>query len=170
MLTKLFVLYDADCGFCTRCARWLAGQRRHLRLECLPNGSPYIGELFPGLRALPKAELTVIDDQGGVYRGTSAWLMCLWALEEYRPWAARLATPALRPFAREAFELVSTNRRGISALFGLGNEAAVAKALQFAVHPATHVRCADGHCSPSTYADPAPASDADRSGHTHIDA
>lgn len=157
MLTKLFVLYDADCGFCTRCARWLAGQRRHIRLECLPNGSPYLAELFPTLRALPKAELTVIDDQGGVYYGTNAWLMALWALEEYRPWAARLASPALRPFAREAFELVSTNRRGISALLGLRNEAAMARALQAAVDPENHVRCADGHCTPERHAAPVSA-------------
>ena len=36
VITKLYVLYDADCGICTRCARWLAAQRRHVRMECLP--------------------------------------------------------------------------------------------------------------------------------------
>lgn len=152
MLTKLFVLYDAECGFCARCARWLAGQRHHIRLECLPNGSPYLAELFPTLRALPKAELTVIDDHGGVYYGTNAWVMCLWALEEYRPWAARLATPALRPFARELFELVSTNRRGISAILGLRSERAMAQALQSQFDPATHVRCGEGECGVEEHA------------------
>lgn len=150
MLTKLYVLYDAECGFCARCATWLAGQRHHVRLECLPNGSVYVGELFPTLRALPKAELTVIDDQGGVYYGTNAWVMCLWALEEYRPWAARLATPAMRPFARELFELVSTNRRGISAILGLRSESAMARALRTQFDPSTHVRCPEGHCTPGS--------------------
>lgn len=147
MIQKLYVLFDAECGFCTRCARWLQGQRRHVRMECLPNGSAYIAELFPTLRALPKAELTVIDDQGGVYYGTSAWLMCLWALEEYRPWAARLATPSLRPFAREAFELVSTNRRAISVLLGLRSEAAMARAFQAQFGDVPHHRCEDGACA-----------------------
>lgn len=152
MIKKLTVLYDADCGFCTRCARWLLSQRRHVRLECLPHGSPYLQEVFPGLRALPKAELTVIDDEGGVYYGGNAWLMSLWALEEYRPWAKRLATPALRPFAREAFEVVSSNRRLIGSILGMRNDDAVARALRAAVDPAEHARCTDGRCGHPTHA------------------
>lgn len=146
MIRKLTVLYDADCGFCVRCARWLLGQRRHVRLECLPHGSPTVAVLFPGLRALPKAELTVIDDQGGVYYGANAWILALWALEDWRAWAKRLASPTLRPFAREVFELVSVNRGAISGLLGLRNDAALARALRTAVDPAQHVRCADGRC------------------------
>ena len=146
MISKLYVLYDAECGFCTRCALWLSAQRRHVRLECLPHDSTWLAELFPGLRKLPKAELTVVDDEGGVYYGTNAWLMSLWALDEYRAWSVRLSSPTLRPFAREAFELVSSNRRNLSALFGLRNEAAIARALRTEVDPADHIRCADGHC------------------------
>ena len=55
-------------------------------------------------------ELLVIDDQGGVYRGDAAFLMCLWALRKYRGWALRLATPALHPVARRAFKWISTHR------------------------------------------------------------
>ncbi|MFZ5475440.1 MAG: thiol-disulfide oxidoreductase DCC family protein [Myxococcota bacterium] len=144
MIAKLTVLYDAECGFCCRCAKWLLTQRRHVRIECLPNGSPYVQELFPGLRKLPKAELTVIDDQGGVYLGANAWLMSLWALTEYRTWARRLASPTLKPMAREAFELVSSNRRSLSTLLSLHTDASAAHALKMAVPDGG--RCDEGTC------------------------
>jgi predicted DCC family thiol-disulfide oxidoreductase YuxK len=145
VISKLTVLYDAECGFCCRCAKWLLTQRRHVRVECLPHGSPYVKELFPGLRELPKAELIVIDNHGGVYVGTNAWIMSLWALTEYRTWARRLASPALRPFAREAFEIVSMNRSLLSGILGLKSEAAVAQALRAAVPEGG--RCEEGTCA-----------------------
>jgi len=40
--------------------------------------------------------------------------MCLYALEDYRDWSVRLASPTLKPFARAAFELVSRNRQIVS--------------------------------------------------------
>ena len=49
----------------------------------------------------------VVSDEGAVYRDGSAWIMCLFALEEYRDWANRLAHPLLRPLARQAFALLS---------------------------------------------------------------
>lgn len=146
MIRKLTVIYDGECGFCVRCARWLMAQRRHVRMECIPHGSPYLAELFPGLRPPPKAELTVIDDQGGVYYNANAWLMSLWALESYRPLANRMATPALRPFARDLFELVSANRSLVTSLLGLRSDAAVAKAIRAAYDPAEHSRCGEGAC------------------------
>jgi len=51
---------------------------------------------FPGIDALkPGEQLLVISDEGAVYRGAHAWIMCLWALENYREHAQRLAHPAL---------------------------------------------------------------------------
>jgi len=58
---------------------------------------------FPGVDALkPGEQLLVISDQGAVYRGADAWIMCLWALENYREHAQRLAHPVLLPLARYA--------------------------------------------------------------------
>lgn len=142
MIGKLWVLYDADCGFCTRAARWLLSQRRHVRLEVLPQDSPAVAEAFPGLRPRAKAELTVIDDEGGVYHGADAWLMSLWALVEYRAWAARLAAPALRPLAREAFAVVSVNRLFLSRALGLQSDAAAAEAIRAAAERG----CEEGGC------------------------
>ena len=39
---------------------------------------------FSGIDALkPGEQLVVISDEGAVYRGANAWIMCLWALENY---------------------------------------------------------------------------------------
>ncbi len=122
-MNKLTVLYDARCGFCVRCRWWLAREPKFVEIECLPAGGPDALRLFPELAA-PGAvdELVVVDDEGGVYRGARAWLLCLWALVEYREWSEWLASPALMPLARGAFALLSAGRKKISSVFGLTPE------------------------------------------------
>lgn len=126
-MKKLTVLYDSDCGFCVKCRWWMAKQAKFVAMEFLPAHSPEVRRRFPALAAERGEELIVIDDDAAVYRGSDAFLMCLWALEEYREWSLRLAAPLLRPFARAALELVSTSRRAISKLFGLEGEALAAE-------------------------------------------
>jgi predicted DCC family thiol-disulfide oxidoreductase YuxK len=114
-MQRLTVLYDAQCSFCRRCRWWLGSHRALLEMEFVPAGSVMSYERFPTLaQTNPPEELIVIDDEGGVYRGADAWIMCLYALEDYRDWSLRLASPALKPFARAAFELVSRNRTMLS--------------------------------------------------------
>jgi hypothetical protein len=48
-----------------------------------------------------------------------AWLVCLWALRDYRNLAFRLTSPMLSAMAREAFFLVSKNRKALSAILNL---------------------------------------------------
>ena len=78
-----------------------------------------VGRRFPGIDALkPNEQLLVISDEGSVYRGAHAWIMCLWALRKYREHAQRLASPTLLPFAQIVCELLSRNRFHLSeALF-----------------------------------------------------
>lgn len=125
-MRSLTVLYDSHCGFCVYCRRWLSVHRQLVPLEFLSAGSPQARTRFPGLRHTePPDELVVVDDEGGVYRGSEAWILCLYALEEYREWSIRLARPALRPFARIAFEWLSKNRRSLSRQLGLAPEEAI---------------------------------------------
>lgn len=149
MISALYVLYDEDCGFCSRCAQWLRHQRAHLWLETIPRRSRRAAELFPTLPPIAEGELTVVDDQGGVYYGSNAWILTLWGLQEWRPWARRLATPALRPLARDIFELVSHNRATISAILGMRSDAAVARAVREQLPAGLHKRC-DGACGCET--------------------
>lgn len=148
-IKRLWVLYDPTCGFCVRCARWLNGQRTYLPLTCLPLDSSEIARRFPTLPAPDKEELTVVDSAGGVYRGAKGWLMTLWALEEYRAWSMRLARPGLLPLARNAFEMVSSNRHVLSRLLRLKAERDLAEALTEKLGPADRPRCSDGTCEPT---------------------
>jgi len=136
-MEKLTVLYDATCGFCVKCRWWIQNQPKLVEVEMLPSRFAEARERFPEL-ADGKEELVAIDENGGVYRGTNAWLMTLWALEEYREWAERLASPALRPFARGAFAIVSGSRKKLSSWFGMAPEDELAAALARAEPP----RCA----------------------------
>jgi len=113
-MKSLTVLYDADCNFCRRCVRWLRSQRKFLRMEFTPIRSAEARLGFPGEER--SAELTVIDDDGGVYYGPRAYIMCLYALREYRALSLRLASRALWPRARKAFEMITNNRWRLSRL------------------------------------------------------
>jgi predicted DCC family thiol-disulfide oxidoreductase YuxK len=122
-MKRLCVLYDGSCGFCVRCREWLSTQPAYVELEFVAAGSHEAARRFPSLAdANQKEELIAIDDEGGVYRGSDAFIICLWALTEHRELALDLASPALRPFARAAFGLLSSGRKWISRLFGFKSE------------------------------------------------
>ena len=85
---------------------WLAQQPAFVPLVFLPLQAPDLPQRFPGLERLhPEKEIVVFSDSGDVWQGGAAWVMCLWALREYREWSQRLAHPALpvalseKPFA-----------------------------------------------------------------------
>ena len=107
----LYVLFDADCELCVRCRNWLAQQPAFVPLVFIAFQSDEAQRRFPGIDALkPGEQLLVISVEGAVYRGAHAWIMCLWALDNYREHAQRLAHPALLPFAKLVCELLSRNR------------------------------------------------------------
>ncbi len=130
-MDRLYVLYDANCGLCSWAKRWLIRQPTLIELRFIPAGSAIAARLFPGLDRAgePPDELVVVSDQGAVYRNGSAWIMCLFALEAYRDWANRLAHPLLRPLARQAFELLSSQRSRVSHWLSLASEVEIAETL-----------------------------------------
>jgi predicted DCC family thiol-disulfide oxidoreductase YuxK len=107
-MRQLTVLYDAQCGLCRRFKGWLAVQRparnangHAVRLVFVPAGSAGARHLFPKLdHAATLREVTVVADDGRVYVGDRAWIVCLWATWEHRHTAVRLASPAMRPVAK----------------------------------------------------------------------
>jgi len=114
----LTVFYDPNCGLCSRVGTWLLAQPRLLGLRVAPSSS--LARIYPELAARGlRDELIVVSDEGAVYLGDRAWLMCLYALKCYRQWAQRLARPALLPFARQAFTILSANRHRVSKWLGL---------------------------------------------------
>ncbi|MET8677772.1 DCC1-like thiol-disulfide oxidoreductase family protein [Streptomyces sp. NPDC004647] len=131
---RLTVLYDPDCSLCAFVRDWLARQRQLVPLDLMPVGSAEAGRRFPGLdHAAALREITVIGDAGQIYRGSAAWVVCLWALAEYRPMSHRLSTPAGAPFARAAVLAAAKYREARSPARSRGPGAAA---------------CADGCAAP----------------------
>ena len=115
-MKTLYVLYDDDCALCRRCRRWLGAQPAFVELRFLPLAAAETDRRFPGIEQFhPSEQLLVVSDEGEVYQGSHAWIMCLYALREYRGWSQRLASPLLLPWARRVCELVSENRLSLSA-------------------------------------------------------
>ena len=122
-MKTLYVLFDAECGLCRQCRRWLERQPTFVELRFVALQSPEAACRFPGIEQFnPREQLLVVSDEGAVYQGSYAWIMCLWALREYREWSQRLASPALLPLARKACELLSDNRLTLSSWFKARND------------------------------------------------
>lgn len=114
-METLYVLYDPKCELCERLKDWLLIQRSWLGLSVIPADSEKARRMFPGLEQIASAnDLVVISDDGQVYLNNKAWIMALYALEEYRDWASRLTHPLLAPLARQAFVTISRNRHALS--------------------------------------------------------
>lgn len=107
-MQQLVVLYDAQCGLCRRFKEWLAAQKPAgngmgglVRLGFVAAGSTEARRLYPALdHTATLREVTVVADDGAVYVGDRAWIVCLWATWEHRATAVRLSSPAMRPVAR----------------------------------------------------------------------
>ncbi|MFN7945182.1 MAG: DCC1-like thiol-disulfide oxidoreductase family protein [Blastocatellia bacterium] len=97
----LTVLYDANCNLCCRIRTWLLAQAKYVDLDFIAAGSAEAAARYPLLdHSATLKELTVVSESGEYYRGAGAWLMCLWALRDYRGWALRFSAPELMPLAR----------------------------------------------------------------------
>jgi predicted DCC family thiol-disulfide oxidoreductase YuxK len=138
-MRRLYVLYDADCGLCSRIRRWVEEQPTFVELEFMAAQSTRARRWFPTLvKPGEPEELIVVSDEGGVYREDGSWIMVLYALEQYRTWAFRLSRPALLPHARAAFNLLTQNRKKLSNWLGLVSDGDLAEALRGVTVP----RCA----------------------------
>jgi predicted DCC family thiol-disulfide oxidoreductase YuxK len=138
---SLTVLYDARCGLCSNARRWLEGQPQIVPLELLAADSEEARRRYPTLAEAEPEELVVVSDEGDVYRGSHAWIVCLWALQDYREWSFRFARPALLPLARGIVEWVSTRRHRLSRALGMMSDQEIALAVSGGG------ACDDGRCA-----------------------
>ena len=119
-MPSLTLLYDPDCGLCSRAHEWLFDQPKLVELSFVPIKSDEARKRFPHLNhEITADDLTVIGDSGAVYFGPKAWLMVLWALSRYREWSYRLAAPELLPTTRRVVSMISQHRYQISRATGL---------------------------------------------------
>ena len=130
-MEKLYVLYDPKCELCCRLKNWILVQRSWIGLALVEQGSEKAKRLFPELdRIAGKEDLAVISDEGAVYLNDRAWIMVLYAMVEYREWAARLTHPLLMPLARQAFAALSKNRHWLSKMLSSEDPEAIAGELR----------------------------------------
>jgi predicted DCC family thiol-disulfide oxidoreductase YuxK len=140
-MRRLYVLYDANCGLCSRIRRWVEKQPALVELEFIAATSSRALRWFPTLtRSDPPEELVVVSDEGGVYREDASWIMVLYALEEYREWSLRLSRPWLLPYARSAFGLLTENRRRLSNWLGLVSDRDLVDLLRQQVSPGCAIK------------------------------
>lgn len=118
-VTSITILYDAACGLCRFSKDWIRRQAPLVGLKFLAAGSAEAQRAFP---QLSPGELAVVADTGEVWLGNHGWIVCLWALRDYRDLAFRLTSPALLLLSREAFIAVSRNRLALSSMLRLRNE------------------------------------------------
>lgn len=110
-MKTLTILYDANCRLCCRIKAWLQAQSKYIDLDFIAADSEAARKRYPQLdHAATLKELTLVSDEGNYYRGAKGWLMCLWALREYRGWAIRFSSPDLMPLARRFVVKVSSLR------------------------------------------------------------
>jgi predicted DCC family thiol-disulfide oxidoreductase YuxK len=108
-MSTLTVFYDGRCGLCQALVGWIGRQRQLVPVICAAKPDD-------------EHDLVVTADTGERWAGDDAWVMVLWALAEFRPWAYRLAEPALRPTARVLFKTLSAYRGPIACALGLSAE------------------------------------------------
>jgi predicted DCC family thiol-disulfide oxidoreductase YuxK len=139
-MNRLYILYDATCGLCSSVRDWTQQQPQLIAMTFVAANSPQACLLFPTLSrpGTRPEELIVVDDRGGVYREGHAWIMCLYALAEYRDLSLRLASPALLPLARKAFSFLSKGRGALSELLGMPTDRQIAARLE----PENSISCA----------------------------
>ena len=114
-MQRLTVLYDEQCALCRRARRWLERQSQFVPLTFIAASSDAARGLFPSLdHEATLVEPTVVADTGAVFCGAKAWIMCLWALEEYRSMALTMRSPGAWWAAKRFVTSVSRNRRRLA--------------------------------------------------------
>jgi len=130
-ITLLTVLYDGNCSFCGRCMVWLQDQEQRIPLEFVPLHSPLARQRYPSLTEKGNDdELIVINNLGQIYRKDKAFIMCLFALEQYQEWAFHFSKPVYRPFIRHGYQYLSHFRFSLSKLFSSNETTDIIRRLQ----------------------------------------
>ena len=109
-----WLFFDADCGFCTRFARWLAAPLARRGLGVAPLGDPRVGALLGLARGELLKELRFLDSGGMAWGGSQAVVALAREFWWGRPlgWAARL--PGVAPALANAYRRLAA-RRGCRA-------------------------------------------------------
>ena len=122
-MKAISVFFDGRCGLCRSVRGWLEREPQFVALHFVSYDARLAREIFPRIADWqPDREILALTDEGDLYQGAGAWILCLWATVRFRPWALRLARPALRPSAEKLCRVIARNRRGLSRVFRRGSD------------------------------------------------
>ncbi len=106
---RAWLLYDGDCGFCTRLAAWVEGRDRERRLQVVAYQEAPSPPMTPELRRACAEALHAITPRGRVLRGGDATIFTLGALGWRGP-ARVLWLRPLRDVVGFGYGIVARNR------------------------------------------------------------
>ncbi len=87
--------------FSWRTRVWLDGQPKYVPIEVFSTDNPTLAARLPALpRSALDGRLTLVDDDGNVWRDGAAELTVLWALRRRRAAALRIGHPSRLAFRR----------------------------------------------------------------------
>ena len=116
-MQSLTIYYDDVCAMCVRCRGWMEAQPAMFPVRFVSCHSTAALTLRArGVDAIGR-ELVVVDDEGNVFIGPDAFIVCLWALAELRELAITLSDGIPGFLARRFFGVVERHRRWIGATF-----------------------------------------------------
>jgi predicted DCC family thiol-disulfide oxidoreductase YuxK len=87
-----WLFFDAECGFCTRIARWVSRPLQRRGLGVAPMQDPRVGSLLGMTREELLKELRFLDADGRLYGGAKALLAVAREIAWARPliWISRI--------------------------------------------------------------------------------
>ncbi len=106
-----WLFWDAECGFCTRIARWLAPIVERRGLALAPLQDPRVGELLGLSRAELLLEMRLLMSDGSQYGGADAAVALAREIWWARPvvWLARI--PWVMRGMRSAYRWIAARRK-----------------------------------------------------------
>ena len=110
-----WLFFDAECGFCTRTARWLAPILQRRGLQVAPLQDPRVGALLGMLREQLLLELRFLSGDGKQFGGADAVLAVAGEIWWGHPlvWLAKI--PGMMEFLHATYRSIAANRSCNSA-------------------------------------------------------
>jgi predicted DCC family thiol-disulfide oxidoreductase YuxK len=105
-----WLFFDAQCGFCTRIARWLAPILYRRGLAVAPLQDPRVGALLGLSQAELLREMRFLLSDGSQYGGADAVVAVAREIRWSRPlvWLAKI--PGMMPQLRAAYQWIAARR------------------------------------------------------------
>ena len=109
-----WILYDADCGFCSRWAWRIALFAGPAGFHLAPLQAPWVRQRLRVSDAALMDEMRVLTANDAVYGGADALLFLARHIWWTRPFTAFAWIPGVMPLARAAYRWIARHRHEIS--------------------------------------------------------